>query len=74
MHPRGSDCKVVRRGFVDGVGTKDTEDPDGAFTVLNRVFYKELKEGACKIVDENMYCLRKEQELVPYQGLRPMDL
>ena len=29
----------------------------GSFTVSNRVFYKELEEGACKIVDVNMILL-----------------
>jgi hypothetical protein len=37
-------------------------------TVLNRVLYKELEEGACKIVDGNIYCLREEQEQFLTQG------
>jgi hypothetical protein len=36
------------------MGTKVAQGPDSAFTVSNRVFYKELEEGACKIVDVNM--------------------
>jgi len=31
--------------------------PDSRFTVSYRVFYKELEEGACKIVDVNMILL-----------------
>ena len=46
-------CKAVRRGVVDGEGTKVTQVPDREFTVSIRVFYKEL-EGACKIVDANL--------------------
>jgi len=53
----GSDCKAVRRGVVDSEGTKVAQGPDRAFTVSNRVFYKELEEGACKIVDVNMILL-----------------
>jgi hypothetical protein len=53
----GSDCKAVRRGgAIDGVGTKVTQGPDGSLP-SHRVFYKELEEGACKIVDGNMILL-----------------
>ena len=48
---------AVRRGVVDSKGTEVTQGPDRAFTVSNREFYKELKEGACKIVDVNMILL-----------------
>jgi hypothetical protein len=53
----GLDCKVVRRrGAIDGVGTKVAQGPDGSLPSY-RVFYKELKEGACKIVDGNIILL-----------------
>jgi len=32
----------------------------GSIVVFNRVFYKELKEGTCKIINENIYYLCKE--------------
>ena len=53
----GSDCKAVRRGVVDSEGTKVAQGPDREFTISNRVFYKELEEGTCKIVDVNMTLL-----------------
>jgi hypothetical protein len=40
-------------------------------TVLNRVFYKELEEGGCKIADVNIYCLREEQEQFLTKGCAP---
>ena len=43
----GSGCKAVRRGVVNSEGTKVAQGPDRAFTVSNRVFYKELEEGVC---------------------------
>jgi len=53
-----SDCKAARRkGFVN-VGNKGcVRSRLACAVVLNRVFYKELKEGACKIVDENIILL-----------------
>ena len=50
----GSDCKAVRRGgAINGGGTKVAQGPDGSLPPY-RVFYKELEEGACKIVDGNI--------------------
>ncbi|KAK0747007.1 heterokaryon incompatibility protein-domain-containing protein [Schizothecium vesticola] len=53
----GSDCKAVRRGCVDGRERRLRKVQTVPCTVCNRVFYKELEEGACKIVDGNMTLL-----------------
>jgi len=53
----GSDCKAVRRGVVDSGEQRLRKVQTESFTVSNRVFYKELEEGACKIVDVNMILL-----------------
>ena len=39
-------------------------------TVSNRVFYKELEEGACKIVDGNMILLAQGTRTVPHSKAR----
>ena len=39
------------------MGTKVTKGSDRVVYRLNRVFYKELKEGTYKIVDGNMILL-----------------
>ena len=52
-----SDYKAVRRGVINSKGIKVTQGPDRAFTISNRVLYKEPKEGTYKIVDVNMMLL-----------------
>jgi len=56
--PKGSDYKVARRGgSVNGREQRLRKVQTGSCTVLNRVFYKELEEGTCKIVDGNIILL-----------------
>jgi hypothetical protein len=61
--PKGPDYKAVRRrGSISG-GESRLRKVQAVGIVSNRVFNKELKEGTYKIVDRNIYYLRKEQEL-----------
>jgi hypothetical protein len=53
----GSDCKAVRRGGREAVGERRLRKVQTGCYRLNRVFYKELEEGACKIVDGNIILL-----------------
>jgi len=56
--PRGQTARqyaAIR--FVDGGERRLRKVQTGLCTVSNRVLYKELKEGACKIVDGNMILL-----------------
>ena len=53
----GQTARQYAAGLLTVRGTKVAQGPDRAFTVSNRVFYKELEEGACKIVDVNMILL-----------------
>ena len=58
------------RQYAAGLLTVGSEgwrsDPDSGFTVSNRVFYKELEEGACKIVDVNIILLAWGTRTVPH--------
>jgi hypothetical protein len=51
------DCKAVRRGGLLTVGNEGCARSRRVVTISNRVFYKELEEGACKILDWNMILL-----------------
>jgi len=42
----GLDYGTVCRGVINGEGTKVAKGPDRGFTISNRVFYQELKEGS----------------------------
>jgi len=53
----GQTARQYAAGLLTVRGTKVAQGPDRAFTVSNRVFYKELEEDACKIVDVNMILL-----------------
>ena len=53
-----SDCKAVRREVVDSGEQRLRKVQSGGFTVINRVFYKELKEGAYKVIDVNIILLK----------------
>jgi hypothetical protein len=53
----GPDCKAVRRGVREAVVERRLRKVQTECYRLNRVFYKELEEGACKIVDGNMILL-----------------
>ena len=44
-------------GLLTVGGTKVAQGSDRIAHCLNRVFYKELEEGACKIVDVNIILL-----------------
>ena len=56
--PKRSDYKAVRRGGSLTVGERRLRKAQTeSCTVSNRVFYKELKEGACKIIDKNITLL-----------------
>ena len=46
-YTRGAlDYGTVRRGIINGEGTKAAKGPDRGFTISNRVLYQELKEGS----------------------------
>jgi len=53
----GQTARQYAAGLLTVMGTKVAQGPDRSFTVLNRVFYKELGEGACKIIDINIILL-----------------
>ena len=53
----GQTARQYAAGLLTVMGTKVAQGPDSTFTVSNRVFYKELEEGTCKIVDVNMILL-----------------
>ena len=53
----GQTARQYATGLLTVLRTKVAQGPDRSFTVSNRVFYKELKEGACKIIDVNMILL-----------------
>jgi hypothetical protein len=57
LYPRGADCKAVCRGVVNSKGIKVAQGPDCGFTIGDRVFYKELEKGTCKIIDVNIILL-----------------
>jgi hypothetical protein len=53
----GSDCKAVRLKVRKAVGERRLRKVQTECYRLNKVFYKELKEGTCKIVDGNIILL-----------------
>ena len=53
----GLDCKAVCRDLLTVREQRLRKVQTVAFTVSNRVFYKELEEGTYKIIDVNMILL-----------------
>jgi hypothetical protein len=64
----GQTTRQYAAGLLTVMGTKVAQGPDSAFTVSNRVFYKELEEDACKIIDVNIILLARGTRAVPHQG------